>query len=43
MELPINTPVVCPDIVGRASELAALHAIVGEVEEGRSRIVLLSG
>jgi DNA-binding CsgD family transcriptional regulator/TPR repeat protein len=43
MELPINTPVVCPDIVGRTTELAALHAIVGEVEEGRSRVVLLSG
>jgi DNA-binding CsgD family transcriptional regulator/tetratricopeptide (TPR) repeat protein len=43
MELPINTPLVCPTIVGRASELAALHAIVGEVEGGHSHVVLLSG
>src|SRR5713101_4420172 len=43
MELPINTPLVCPTIVGRATELAALHAIVGEVEGGHSRFVLLSG
>jgi len=43
MELPANKPVVCPTILGRATELAALHVIVREVEEGQSRIVLLSG
>jgi DNA-binding CsgD family transcriptional regulator/tetratricopeptide (TPR) repeat protein len=43
MELPINTPLVCPTIVGRTIELAALRTIVGEVEGGHSRIVLLSG
>ena len=43
MELPINTPLVCPTIVGRMTELAALHAILGEIEEGHSCIVLLSG
>jgi DNA replication protein DnaC len=43
MELPINTFVVCPAIVGRTAELAALRAIVGEVERGHSRVVLLSG
>jgi transcriptional regulator with GAF, ATPase, and Fis domain len=43
MELPVNKAVVCPTIVGRASELTALHAIVGEVEGGHSRVVLLSG
>jgi tetratricopeptide (TPR) repeat protein len=40
---PLNTPLVCPTIVGRASELAALQTIVGEVEAGQSRLVLLSG
>jgi tetratricopeptide (TPR) repeat protein len=43
MELPANKPVVCPTIVGRATELTALYGIVREVEEGQSRIVLLSG
>jgi len=43
MELPINMPMVCPTIVGRTTELAALHAIIGEVEGGHSRVVLLSG
>jgi DNA-binding CsgD family transcriptional regulator/tetratricopeptide (TPR) repeat protein len=43
MELPANKPVVCPTIVGRATELAALHAIVQEVEEGQSRFLLLNG
>jgi hypothetical protein len=43
MELPVNKPLVCPTVVGRASELAALSTIVGEVEGGHSRVVLLSG
>src|SRR5258708_5810666 len=43
MELPINKAVVCPMIVGRASELAALHTIVSEVEGGHSHLILLSG
>ena len=43
MELLTNKPVVCPTIVGRAAELAALHGIVREVEAGQSHIVLLSG
>jgi predicted ATPase len=43
MELPANKPVICPTIVGRATELAAFHVIVREVEDGQSRIVLLSG
>jgi predicted ATPase len=34
---------VCPTIVSRAIELAALHAAVAEVEGGQSRVVLLSG
>ncbi len=43
-ELPVvNKPLVCPTIVGRAIELAALHTIIDEVEGGRSRVVLLSG
>lgn len=40
---PLNTPLVCPTIVGRASELAALQTLVGEVAAGHSRLVLLSG
>jgi predicted ATPase len=39
----MNKPLVCPTIVGRAIELAALHTIVDEVEGGQSRVVLLSG
>jgi predicted ATPase len=43
-ELPVvNKPLVCPTIVGRAIELAALHTIVDEVEGGHSHVVLLSG
>ncbi|HEY6286264.1 MAG TPA: AAA family ATPase, partial [Ktedonobacteraceae bacterium] len=43
MDLPVNMPMVCPTIVGRTTELAALRAIIGEVEGGHSRVVLLSG
>ena len=43
MELPIKKAVICPTIVGRASELAALQTVVSDVEEGRSHLVLFSG
>lgn len=43
MDLPIKKAVICPTIVGRVSELAALQSIVSELEEGRSHLVLLSG
>jgi DNA-binding CsgD family transcriptional regulator len=40
---PTNMPLVCPTIVGRTTELAALQTILGEVETGHARVVLLSG
>jgi len=43
MDLPIKKAVICPTIVGRVSELAALQSMVSELEEGRSHLVLLSG
>src|SRR5579864_6185078 len=43
MELPIKKAVICPTIVGRARELAALQTIVNEVEGGHSHLLLLSG
>ena len=43
MDLPIKKAVICPTIVGRASELAALQTMVSEIEEGRSHLVLFSG
>lgn len=43
MDLPIKKAVICPTIVGRVSELAALQTVVSEIEEGRSHLVLLSG
>jgi predicted ATPase len=39
----MNKPLVCPTIVGRANELAALRSIADEVKGGHSRVVLLSG
>jgi predicted ATPase len=39
----VNMSLVCPTMVGRATELAALRSIVDEVAGGQSRVVLLSG
>src|SRR5437763_859544 len=43
METLFGTPILCPVLIGRVIELAALHTIVDEVEGGYSRVVLLSG
>ncbi len=43
MERSIKTPLVCPTIVGRDSELAALQTIANEVEDRHSHLLLLSG
>jgi DNA-binding CsgD family transcriptional regulator/tetratricopeptide (TPR) repeat protein len=43
VELPIKKAVICPTIVGRVSELAALQPIISGIEEGRAHLVLFSG
>lgn len=43
MQLPVNKRLMCPTIVGRASELVAFRGIIDEVEENHSHVVLLNG
>src|SRR6266849_3515712 len=43
MERSVNRPLVCPKIIGRTPELAALGLCVEQAKEGRGQITLLRG
>jgi predicted ATP-dependent serine protease len=43
MELSYNMPVVCPIVIGRTTELTALHQLIDQARGGRGRLVLISG
>jgi AAA ATPase domain len=43
MTTPFNTSVVCPILIGRTAELAALHLLLDQAKSGKGQVVLLSG
>jgi DNA-binding CsgD family transcriptional regulator/tetratricopeptide (TPR) repeat protein len=43
MTVPFNKPVVCPRLIGRTHDLAALHSLVEDVKSGQGRTALVSG
>jgi len=43
MTIPLYQPVVCPILVGRSAELAALQACIQAPTRGQGSVVLLSG
>jgi DNA-binding CsgD family transcriptional regulator len=43
MEIPFHKPVVCPVLIGRVSELAALQSLIDQAKSRRGQVVLLSG
>jgi tetratricopeptide (TPR) repeat protein len=43
MERTINRPVLCPEIIGRTSELAALNLLVEQAKAGQGHIALIAG
>jgi DNA-binding CsgD family transcriptional regulator len=43
MRTPLDTPLVCPILLGRSAHLAALNASMAHVRAGQGRVVLLSG
>jgi predicted ATPase len=43
MQVPLNKPVVCPVLIGRTPELAALHHFIDSTKSGQGQIALLSG
>src|SRR6266487_4950433 len=43
MSIPLNKPVICPVLIGRPSELAALQALIAQIGNAPGQIVLISG
>jgi predicted ATPase/DNA-binding CsgD family transcriptional regulator len=43
MTAPFHQQLVCPVLIDRVSELAALHALIDQAKSGRGQVVLLSG
>jgi predicted ATPase len=43
MQVPIDFPIVCPIVIGRTSELSALHLLLARARNGEGQVVLLSG
>src|SRR4249919_1463437 len=43
MQVSLNKPVVCPVLIGRTPELAALHHFLDSTKSGLGQIALLSG
>jgi DNA-binding CsgD family transcriptional regulator len=43
MVAPFHSPVVCPVLIERVSELATLHTLIDQAKGGRGQVALLSG
>jgi predicted ATPase len=43
MVAPLNKPVVCPVVIGRASELTAIHQLIESAKSGQGEVALLCG
>ena len=41
--MPLNKPVVCPVVIGRTTELTAIHELIESTKSGQGQVVLLSG
>ena len=43
MVIPLNKPVVCPVVIGRTTELTAIHELIESTKSGQGQVALLSG
>jgi DNA-binding CsgD family transcriptional regulator len=43
MEIPFETPVVCPVVIGRTTELTGLRSLLERVKSGVGQVMVLSG
>jgi predicted ATPase len=43
MVVPLNKPIVCPVVIGRAIELTAIHQLIDSTKSGLGQVALLSG
>jgi DNA-binding CsgD family transcriptional regulator len=43
METLFGTPIICPVLIGRATDLATLHLLIDQAKDGRGHVALISG
>ena len=43
MVVLLNKPVVCPVVIGRTTELTAIHELIESTKSGQGQVALLSG
>ena len=43
MVVPLNKPVVCPIVIGRSTELTAIHELIESTKSGQGQVLLVSG
>jgi predicted ATPase/DNA-binding CsgD family transcriptional regulator len=43
MAVPLNKPIVCPVLIGRAYDLAILNTLIDEAKNGKGQVLLISG
>ncbi len=43
MAVPLDTPTICPVLIGRIRELAALRSLLDALRDGQGRLALISG
>src|SRR5579863_692584 len=43
MALSPNKPIVCPVLIGRATDLTALHVLIDQTKQGEGHVALISG
>jgi predicted ATPase/DNA-binding CsgD family transcriptional regulator len=43
MVVPLDKPIVCPVVIGRANDLAILHTLIDEAKNGKGQVLLVSG
>src|SRR5216684_8587731 len=43
METLFGTPIICPVLIGRATDLATLHLLIEQAKGGRGHVALISG
>ena len=43
MTTGLNKPIVCPVLIGRSGDLAALHVLIDQAKRGMGQVALVSG
>ena len=43
MPIPVNKPVICPVLIGRADNTASLHQLIAKAHNGAGQVALICG